>query len=333
MYMGYEKFKENIVAETGKYFNASTSIRLEKTVRLNHPEEDAVLILEPGSNSSPVIYLDGYYDDYRSGKSIGNIEKEIVTFYKENASDSGPVPLDFYLDFSQAREHIRCRLVNYEWNKAALEGIPHKRFFDLAIVYYYKMENPGPGKSGIVVRNSHLDVWGISAEQLHEIALRNTREQTEIQIMTVGLKPGEDGESEETAELGTGGSPQSGTEAEKEDEPGKLEFDYKLLSEFEPCGRVMYVITNEELYYGAVSIIFDDVLREISSRFRDNYYILPSSVHECILVPEGVLPNTSAQNFKEIVTCMNSRYVAPEELLADSVYRYDLQKQRLQRAA
>lgn len=49
----------------------------------------------------------------------------------------------------------------------------------------------------------------------------------------------------------------------------------------------MYVLTNSEKYWGAVSIIYGGVLEKIAEKIGKDYFVLPSSIHECMIVPEA----------------------------------------------
>ena len=82
----------------------------------------------------------------------------------------------------------------------------------------------------------------------------------------------------------------------------------------------MYVLTNQKKTFGAICIRYPGMLKELSEKFGGDFYILPSSVHECILVPAD--ETVSRDILKEMVTDINQTQVEPQEILANQAYLY-----------
>lgn len=93
----------------------------------------------------------------------------------------------------------------------------------------------------------------------------------------------------------------------------------------DPVG--LYVISNEDMYLGAVTIFYPGLLDAVAERFDSDLYILPSSVHECLLLPcDGYYdPNILAK----IVCAVNETEVEKEDLLSFSVYRFSREANRM----
>ena len=91
--------------------------------------------------------------------------------------------------------------------------------------------------------------------------------------------------------------------------------------------RFMYVATNEQCSLGAAVMRYPDFREKVRGMIRGDFYILPSSIHEVILVPEsfGMEPERMQEMVKEI----NQTGVAPEEVLSDSVYYFDGEEIRI----
>ena len=85
--------------------------------------------------------------------------------------------------------------------------------------------------------------------------------------------------------------------------------------------RFMYVATNEQCSLGAAVMRYPNLWEKVRGMIGESFYILPSSIHEVILVPEsfGMEPERMTEMVKEI----NQTGVAPEEVLSDSVYYFD----------
>ena len=91
--------------------------------------------------------------------------------------------------------------------------------------------------------------------------------------------------------------------------------------------ELMYILTNEEKYYGAAVILYPHVLNHIAKVLKKNFYILPSSVHECILVPDQ--GQYSRIELKRMVKEVNDSQVEDEEILSYEIYYYDCKKEAL----
>ena len=170
----------------------------------------------------------------------------------------------------------------------SLENIPKDTRF------YTDFERVKKGLACRLIYNSHLEMWGITKEKLCEAARKNTPE----------LFPPEFAGMEEI--LGEAFREREGEEEDR---------------------LPMYVLTNRERRFGAVNILYDGVLAEIAEKLQDDLYILPSSVHECIIVPRCV--SSSQEELEEMVRSINCTQVLPEEVLSDHVYCYERGEHRL----
>ncbi len=89
----------------------------------------------------------------------------------------------------------------------------------------------------------------------------------------------------------------------------------------------MYVLTNSTRNFGAGVMMYEDVLEEVGEVFGENFYVLPSSVHEVIAVPESF--GIDKSNLREMVKEINETVVDDEEILSDTVYYYSRAEKRL----
>lgn len=88
----------------------------------------------------------------------------------------------------------------------------------------------------------------------------------------------------------------------------------------------MYVLTNNTKVNGAAAILNDDIRQEIAEKVGD-FYMLPSSIHETLIIPKD-----AGMEFKELeqmVQEVNQTQVAPGERLSDHVYEYDAKEHEL----
>ncbi len=101
----------------------------------------------------------------------------------------------------------------------------------------------------------------------------------------------------------------------------------QMMEDLEEVKMPMYVLTNRQKLYGAACMLYPGVLKEFGRQLGQDFYILPSSVHEVILVPG----ETGAEHgaLQKIVKEINQTQVAEDEVLADSVYYYSRGEDRI----
>ena len=84
-------------------------------------------------------------------------------------------------------------------------------------------------------------------------------------------------------------------------------------------GSPIYVLTNEEIRNGASVLLYTGMIEMLQSRFEEGFYILPSSVHEFLIVPKQ--EDMTVSQLQNIVQTVNEYEVREEEYLSDQVYR------------
>lgn len=291
--MEYKDFLEMIQQEVVKRAGAGAAVHINHVVKNNSTLQESMTILQKGENVSPAIYLPCYYERWKAGTSIGILAEEILEFYYKNKV-AGKFDIRFYLDFEKVKGKITCKLIHYERNLPVLERIPHEKFLDLALVYYYELENEIFGSASILIQNSHLSIWKIDQKTLHCTAVSNTLQLSEYEFVEVS----------ELVEQMTG-----------------IVLDERIVREMP-----MYVLTNKKKNFGAVTLYFREVLEAIGERLQTDFYVLPSSVHECMVVPaqeeNEQRRRKKIQEYQNMVQEINQEFVEHEEILSDAVYYY-----------
>ena len=95
--------------------------------------------------------------------------------------------------------------------------------------------------------------------------------------------------------------------------------------------EMMYILSNEDKLNGAAMLLNDKVMDDISEKLGgQDFYILPSSVHEVLIVPKT--EEADLKTLENMVQEVNATQVAPEERLSDHVYAYDAKEHELFRA-
>ena len=286
-----EVFTEIIKSEMEKIYSSKCKIDVLNVVKNNGLHLTGITIRNRESNMAPTIYLDGYFADYKDGRTMENICKEIVQVYEKNK-----VQKDFSLeqvtDFKNVKDRICFKLVNREKNAELLADTPYVEYQDLAIVFYILVSKDKSGITSITVRNSLMDMWGMDADILYHLAKKNTQRLFRGRVLSM---------MEVMAEI-------IGDSADA----------------FEDSAFPMYVATNVFKMNGACILLYDGVLKKFAEKIGGDFYILPSSVHEVIFVPAN--GNMNARYLIQMVREVNATQVAPDEVLSDNVYIYHADK-------
>ncbi len=294
--MNYESFKTTVLNRLSEDIPDPKHIQVRPVHRNNGERIDGLVILEGGVNIGPTLYLNHYYRRFLGGSSFSTVYRQIVDNYERNKTQQR-IDVSFFTDFSRVRPHILAKLINREKNKELLDGVPHIPFLDLAIVFTCLFPvDPEIGNATILIDDSHLALWDTTAEELLPLAMENSQ-----RVLAPKLRDINHVLSELLEQTG----------------------DVCLPPE-EPPLFPMYVLTNEENLFGAVCMTFDGLLQTYAAQFGSGFYILPSSIHELILVPAK--ENDRMEDFSRMVREVNETQVSPEDILSDHAYYYSLEE-------
>ena len=295
--MSMEGFCKCVQMDFQRMLGNSYSVNVTDVVKTNGVKLKGLVILAPNQNISPTIYLDYFYQLYCKNEedddSLKDIEMAIYRSYLESNNNS-KMDMSWFMDWYKVKERICCKVINYDSNRELLMKIPHIRILDLAVVFYYSFHDKVMGSGTIQIYDSHLEMWGVRKEELLEVAKRNTP----------NLFPSVVSSMVEMAMsfLGT----------------GEISMEEARACE---AGMPMYIVTNKQKEYGAINLFNVELLRDFANlKNKCNFWIIPSSLHEVLLVPDD--GRTCAAELLNMVTEVNGTQVMPEEVLANSIYKF-----------
>lgn len=314
--MTYEEFINHIKDGMAEILGDSAGVKVHRVLKNNDIELDALAILQRESNISPTIYLNYYYEEYLEGKEIGEIIDEIHQLYDEH-SKSLVFDVDLFKDFEQIKGRIAYKLINTRYNEKLLEDIPNVPFLDLSIVFYCLLDNDFIGSATVLIHNVHKDMWKISTKELLQCAMENTP-----RLLVCELKNMNDLIKEVLVE------DLNKTIYENDNRyddncrlPNLEEVADGLLKNINEAGQVaMYVLTNMQRTNGAACILYKNVIKEFADRLEKDIFILPSSVHEVILVPDIV--GVEEDELTDMVREVNKEELDEIDVLSDHTYYY-----------
>ena len=280
--MGYNEFVEEIRCNIKTQLNGSGEVRILKIMRNNGCELDGLTIVREGCPGSPTIYLNSYYEQYESGRSAASIIREIMQTY-ESGREKLESMAGIFTDFEEIKKRVAYKLVSYEKNRELLQDVPHKRFMNLAVVFYCLIERESNYNATAMIHNSHLRLWGVNENEIYSLARKNTPMLLPYKITRI----------DDVVDIPACNNSQD---------------------------DMMYILTNDSGINGAACLLYDGVIQDFAGRFASDVIVIPSSVHEVLLVPFKEEYDVNELNM--LVREVNNTIVDAEEILADSVYIY-----------
>lgn len=292
--MEYREFLENVRKEVESRYDSNVSVTLNHVMKNNGTELDGITIMEKDKNIAPTIYINSFYDRYREGVSLKAVVSEIIRVYNQN-KNSININADYFENYENVRKTIVYKLVNYQKNKKLLEDVPYKRVLDLAVVFYCLIEQRKGVSATALIHNEHLRIWNVTEDEIYNDALKNTPVLLAGSIVPM---------SKILSEI-------AGT--------APVDNDEKVC---EYTGEdILYVLTNSSRVNGAACILYDNLLKKFANDVHSDLYILPSSVHEVIIVPKKNAFDKS--ELADMVREVNEQGVSQDEILSDNVYEYN----------
>ncbi|MCI9338890.1 MAG: hypothetical protein HFH93_15440 [Lachnospiraceae bacterium] len=298
--MNINEFAGKVCKAVKKELGAGYRVECKEVRKNNGVILHGLLVLGENQNVAPTIYLDTFLEAYESGATFKSVLQRLLDICREDMLKEA-VDMEFFRSFEQVRDRICYRLIGRKGNEELLEDIPYIEFLDLAICFYYAYHGEALGDGTILVHNSHMELWDTCTAELFGMAKRNTQKLFPWVCSSIAEVLGE---------------------IAGEDESPEAEEQEAFLQEVP-----MQVLSNEKRTQGAVCMLYPGVLDVLAGEEKRNFYILPSSVHEVILLEDtGV---GSVPELKKMVTEVNATQVAPEEVLSDSLYYYDSTDKRV----
>lgn len=132
--MNFETFIEEVKKEVKTLVGEECSVSVNCVMKINR-ELQGISILQRGTSISPSVYLEDYYKEYQSGKSINEIATEIVSISKQRKHNVVSIAENLQ-DYQWVKPRLRVKLINYDRNEKLLQSSPHERILDLAIIPY-----------------------------------------------------------------------------------------------------------------------------------------------------------------------------------------------------
>ncbi len=296
--MAKEEFAEAVKGKVMEMLGPDVEITISEMRKNNQVSYPCMAIRHPERRLAPNVKINDMYALYNNGHmDIEEIAEKIVAAYEGSECDTSDLEY-LQTDPKKLYDKIIFRIVNYDRNRDSIDQYPHFKILDLAVMFCLTVSLPGKDSGDVKIDNRIASLLELDAKELLKYAVENTPKLFPMSFKNIDelildiLRKNNFPESAfplfaRDAELG--------------------------------CHFPMKVLTNSIGFYGAATILYPGVLEKVKEALGQEFYILPSSVNEVIIVPRN---ESGLDFFCDMVKEVNQTTVPPEEILSDRVYQY-----------
>lgn len=319
----FESFKMELASCVKEYLPEqykNADIEFQKVNKSGLGEMTGMMVRTEESYVAPCIYIDQAYSDFLKYKlSIGEVAQKLGETLSQALTDQKSIEGSSLLksitsgnhDWSEYLSSVEIKAVPVTGNEGYLKDTPHIIQGDIAAVCMINLGSNEEGMMSAKVTDTILEGMGVSKEELFEAARENTRRDNPAHMASM----------DRMMECIMSGEPMFAQGYDILDEINS----FHDLSDFEVG---MFVISNERQMNGAAAVFFPEIMDALAEKFPDGFHILPSSLHEVLIVPKSVMAPT-LDELSEMVKSVNAEQVAPQDKLSDLVHEYDPQAKSL----
>ena len=297
-----ENFVKRLIDVLKTKFTKELEFDYQMIIKTNDLCRPALIVREPKKEVGKTIYLEEAMKKHMvEGVDIDDLAEDIVSFY-ETKSEFEELTALYLIEQMKNFEylldgHITLKLINRSMNERFLQGKAYLEFLDLAIVFCMTLRDSDSGIGVIVIPKEFTRFWNISLREAFKKVLnvleRNypiTRT-TLFEFMLRQIKNHSD------------------------------ELEEMHIHDFD-VSKEMYIQTNQLNLNGSTTMLYRNNLAEFcEEKGIDEVYIIPSSIHEIILIPK--FEEADEKYFKSIIREVNDTLLASDEILSNNLYIYN----------
>ena len=280
--------RSNIASFTDCFGCGDIEIEERSVTKAQRGPLNGLIFRGPETVAAPTYYVEDFYHMYRNGASISELSFDITQNAFHYIHEDPPMTFDESAKSFEDASNLRVRLINSSRNGELLSTVPHRETgCGLSLIPEVRS---GPYRA--VVTRELMKSFGISEHDLMLIALANTAafDEPVLADLTEMLSLGQDN------------------------------CENLLLKEFSteplPAPDSLYVLTNEKFFWGASVLMYPGMTSRLSSLLGGDFYVLPSSVHEVLLLPASM---GNPEKLLDTIHEGNRTVVNEEDFLSDDL--------------
>lgn len=251
----------------------------EQIVHKNNRNLHGIIVREHGKNIAPVFYYEDLYDSYCKGATVEACLEQIVSFVTGNK-----IPGDSFRQrlttWEVVKDLLILKLVNIKRNHSMLDHTPYMHFGDMGLIIQVYMDDNILGKGAITVDRDLVELWKKDEKEVFQQAMDNMKK---YRVQTLDL-------------LNCAADPKK----------------------VDPETPRIYVYSYDSPFPGASAIVRFDKLMEFARKKEMDFYLLPVSIHEVLLIEYR--DDISHDFLYGMLKSINSDQGLAENMMSEDVY-------------
>jgi hypothetical protein len=269
--------------------------------KMNDQQLHGIVFKQEGVEAAPTIYVDSLYERYEDGEPMRQLMGETFQVYLDSLIEH-PEIVQPDLSYEAIRDNVTLRLVELKRNRMYLVDVPYMSVGNgMAMVCDIKINQNEEGFWRTTITRDMLEKQGYDKKELFENAMKDAWEHEPPVLMDMNSQLFGFFDRRNLLDDGV---------TIGEDEKSR-----------------MYVLSNKDSVLGASTIFYPGMQERIAEKLGEGYYVLPSSIHEVLIVPDSAdisLPMLSA-----MVRDANRHVVDAKDVLSDNVFHFDKDEKML----
>lgn len=304
--MNYKNFKRIVTVKIKDYLpeQYKDSDLIFKSISKINQDLDGICLNMGANQLSPTIYINNMYEEFLCCNDLQKTLKNAVATLVNASRNTKP----FSLNIDMIKRNITYMFINTERNKELLKNIPHRDFLDLSVIYTVivsGLDDKEDCIGKITITNDIMNTFGLNEQKLFNMAATNAP-----RIFPLNVEDMQDVMNKIYEDVMN-----NSDKCSVEDLCSMTDIIENTSSGYPK----MLVVSNQKRINGAIAIMYKGVLDTIADIFNSDIYIMPSSIHEVIVVST----NDFDASFASEISIINENAVQDNEILSDNMYLYN----------
>ena len=293
----YDEIINAIREEIPEEIRDMMEVDIREIVKANDAVLHGVVIKAPEQAIVPTIYIEDCIKQLPEDFATKVLAEAIVSLYQVGMREA-PAVESLSLEFDDIKDKLVVQLAEVDRNRDRLKELAYKPLDNgMVMLAYVVVQEDERGSMRFAVTKDIVEGQNYDIDKMFETAMKNN-EPVLVDISDAIFSDG-------------------------------IEFAENLFDKEinDKLPDVMYTLTNSSTNLGAAVLYYPDIQKRIGDMLQNSYYVLPSSIHELMILPCSV--NDNPEFLRKMVKEANETVVNPQEVLSDRIFMYDREKERL----
>lgn len=296
----YAMVEEKILEYLPEEYKDHT-LRLDEVNKSGDVRLHGLSLIKGNNGTAPILYLEPFFEMHQMGWPAEELLQKIAEKYNEIVKNVPEINIPD-MAFESIKDNLRVRLV---YNRTNYNYLAEHVYKDVGcgycLVVYADLSDKLFDGAVINIRKDMLNKFDLNEGELIKSAMEGSVKNCPARLTYL---------SDEMDAMMHGTSSEDILKTEKR-MPSKGPM----------------VLTTEDRFGGAATLFYPGVADHIAKILDWDYFILPSSVHEMIIIPSD--GTVSAKELALMVKTVNANEVSKEEQLGNRVLFYDREEKDL----